>query len=54
MFEIQNGAILPNNLPGLGINLIMDEVKKFEVNPDTQEYLNINSNDENATNQWIQ
>ena len=54
MFEIQDGAILPNNLPGLGINLIMDEVKKFEVNPDTQEYLNISSNDENATNQWIQ
>ena len=54
MFEIQNGAILPNNLPGLGINLIMDEVKKFEVNPDTEEYLNISSNDINSTNQWIQ
>ena len=53
MFTIENGAILPNNLPGLGLDLNIDEVKKYEVNPENNQYLNITDNDQNASNQWI-
>jgi len=53
MFTVENGAILPNHLPGLGLDLNMDQVKKYQVNPETNEYLNITDNDQNATNQWI-
>ena len=53
MFNIENGAILPNNLPGLGLDLNMDQVTKYQVNPENNEYLNITDNDRNATNQWV-
>ena len=53
MFTIENGAILPNNLPGLGLDLNIDEVKKYEVDPENNQYLNITDNDQNAANQWI-
>ena len=53
MFTIENGAILPNNLPGLGLDLNIDEVKKYEVDPENNQYLNITDNDQNASNQWI-
>ena len=35
-----------------GIQTI-DEVKKYEVNPENNQYLNITDNDQNALNQWI-
>ncbi|MBU87783.1 MAG: mandelate racemase/muconate lactonizing enzyme family protein [Dehalococcoidia bacterium] len=54
MFNVKNGSILPNGLPGLGMELKMDYVEKYRVHPDTQTYLNINANSvQDATGTWL-
>ena len=54
MFDVQDGSILPNGRPGLGIELNMDVVEKYRVDVDTREYLNLDGpNIEDATGQWI-
>src|SRR5690606_32670747 len=49
MFDVRDGAIYPSDRPGLGIELNMDTVQKYLVNPDTREYLNISKSDGEAT-----
>ena len=54
MFDVQDGSILPNGRPGLGIELNMDVVEKYRVDVDTREYLNLDGpNIKDATGQWI-
>ena len=54
MFDVQDGSILPNGKPGLGIELNMDVVEQYRVDIDTWEYLNLDGpNAEDATGQWI-
>jgi galactonate dehydratase len=53
MFDVRDGSIYPSDRPGLGIELNMDMVQRYLVNPDTREYLNIKKPDEDVTNTWI-
>jgi galactonate dehydratase len=53
MFDVRDGAIYPSDRPGLGIELDMDTVQKYIVDPDTREYLNIESADEDAAGKWL-
>ena len=53
MFDVRDGSIYPRELPGLGIELNMDAVQRYLVDPDTREYLNIGQADEDATGKWI-
>ena len=53
MFDVRDGAIYPSDLPGLGIELNMDAVNKYLVNPDTREYLNVGDANEEFTDTWI-
>jgi galactonate dehydratase len=55
MFDVREGAIFPSGRPGIGIELNMDVVEKYRVDPDTREYLNLSGpNDATATGAWIQ
>lgn len=54
MFDVRDGSIYPTERPGLGIELNMDSVQRYLVDPDTREYLNIDSADEFDTGKWIQ
>lgn len=53
MFDVRDGSIYPSELPGLGIELNMDAVQRYLVDPDSSEYLNIGNADEDATGKWI-
>lgn len=53
MFDVRDGSIYPTDLPGLGIELNMDAVQRYMVDPDTREYLNIAHADEDAAGKWI-
>jgi galactonate dehydratase len=53
MFDVRDGAIYPSDRPGLGIELNMDVVQQYLVDPDTREYLNVKGPKENATGKWI-
>jgi galactonate dehydratase len=53
MFDVRDGSIYPTDRPGLGIELNMDTVQKYLVDPDTREYLNVGHADEDATGKWI-
>lgn len=53
MFDVRDGSIYPTDLPGLGIELKMDAVQRYLVDPDTREYLNIDSAPESAADKWI-
>ncbi len=54
MFDVRDGSIYPSDRPGLGIELDMDAVERYRVDPDTREFLNIDAADETATDRWIQ
>ncbi len=53
MFDVRDGSIYPSDRPGLGIELNMEMVQRYLADPDTSEYLNIDSPDEDATGKWI-
>ncbi len=53
MFDVRDGSIYPSDLPGLGIELNMDTVQRYLVDPDTREYLNIDSPDEQDVGKWL-
>jgi galactonate dehydratase len=53
MFDVRDGAIYPSDRPGLGIELNMDAVQRYLVNPDTLQYLNISKPDVEFTSTWI-